>query len=132
MNANNNELIYPDLSYKVVGILYKVHNELGNKYQEKYYQKAIAIEFKSNKINFEKEVLVDLLYEGNKIGKYFFDFLIENKIILEVKVTDRFKIADFKQISAYLKSKKIKLGILTNFRSQRLTYKRILNPDIKY
>ncbi len=132
MNANNNELIYPELSYKIIGILIKVHNELGNKYQEKYYQRATAIELKKNNIKFDKEVPVDLIYEGNKIGKYFFDFLIDNKIILELKTTDRFKISDYKQISAYLKSKKMKLGIIANFRSEKLTHKRIINPEVRY
>jgi GxxExxY protein len=59
------------------------------------------------------------------------DFLIEDKIILEIKATDRFKITDFKQISAYSKSKQIKLGIIANFRTEKLSYKRILNPDIE-
>lgn len=134
MNANNqneNKLIYPELSYKITGILFKVHNELGNKYQEKYYQRAVALELKNQKINFKKEIMVDLKYDNKNIGKYFLDFLIEDKIVLELKATSRFSISDFKQISAYLKSMKIKLGILANFRSEMLTYKRILNPELK-
>lgn len=128
MNANG-KLIYPELSYEIVGILYKVQNELGNKYQEKYYQRAIEIELKNRNIKYERELQVDLLYNDNRIGKYFLDFLIEEKIILEIKATDKLKMADFKQISAYLKSKKIKLGIIANFRTEKLSYKRIINPD---
>ena len=131
MNANDSKIIYPELSYKIIGVLFKVHNELGNKYQEKYYQRAIALEFKEQKINFIKELPVDLIYNNDNIGKYFLDFLVEEKIVLEIKATDKFKITDFKQISAYLKSKNIKLGILANFRSEMLTYKRILNPELK-
>lgn len=128
MNTNG-KLIYPELSYEIVGILYKVQNELGNKYQEKYYQRAIEIELKNRNIKYERELQVDLLYNDNKIGKYFLDFLIEEKIILEIKATDKLKMTDFKQISAYLKSKKIKLGIIANFRTEKLSYKRIINPD---
>lgn len=128
MNANG-KLIYPELSYEIVGILYKVQNELGNKYQEKYYQRAIEIELKNRNIKYERELQVDLLYNDNRIGKYFLDFLIEEKIILEIKATDKLKMTDFKQISAYLKSKKIKLGIIANFRIEKLSYKRIINPD---
>jgi GxxExxY protein len=131
MNTNNSKLIYPDLSYKIVGVLFKVHSKLGNKYQEKYYQRAVALEFKKQKINFKKEVMVDLIYNNDKIGKYFLDFLVEDKIILEIKTTDRFRITDYKQVSSYLKSKNTKLGILANFRSEMLTYKRILNPELK-
>ena len=130
MNANN-KLIYPKLSYEIMGILYKVQNELGNKYQEKYYQRAIEIELKERNIKYEKELQIDLFYSGEKIGKYFLDFLIEDKIILETKATDKFKITDFKQISAYLKSKQIKLGIIANFRTEKLSYKRIINSDIE-
>lgn len=133
MYANNkNKLIYPELSYTLVGILYDIHNELGNKYQEKYYQRAIEIEFISQKISFKKELPVDLIYKERKIGKYSLDFLVEEKIVLEIKATDNFKVRDFKQISAYLKSANIKLGILANFRTEKLTYKRILNPDYLY
>lgn len=53
------KLIYPDLSYKIVGILFKVQNELGNKYQEKYYQRAIEVELKNQNIKYSKEIPVD-------------------------------------------------------------------------
>lgn len=133
INTNNKiELIYPELSYKIIGILYNIHNELGNKYQEKYYQRAIEIEFDSQKISFKKELPANLIYKGNKIGKYFLDFLIEEKIVLEIKATDNFKVRDFKQVSAYLKNTNMHLGILANFRTEKLTYKRILNPNYLY
>lgn len=125
----NSKLIYPELSYEIIGILFKVHSELGNKYQEKYYQRAISVEFEKKKINFKKELMVDLMYDGNKIGRYFLDFLVDNKIVLEIKAIDRFRISDFKQVEGYLKSNNIKLGILANFRTERLTHTRVLNPN---
>lgn len=131
MDANNNKIIYPELSYKITGILFKVHNELGNKYQEKYYQRAIEIELDNQKIKFKKELVVNLEYDNKSIGKYFLDFLIENKVILEIKATPSIGISDYKQVSAYLRSKNIKLGILANFRSERLSLKRILNSHFK-
>jgi len=133
MNANvlgENKIIYPELSYKIVGILFKVHSELGNKYQEKYYQRAVAIELEKQGIHFKKELMVDLVYNNEKIGKYFIDFLIEDLIVLEIKASASFRISDYKQVSAYLKSKDIKLGILANFRTEQLFYKRIINPQI--
>ena len=133
MNANvlgENKIIYPELSYKIVGILFKVHSELGNKYQEKYYQRAVAIELEKQGIHFKKELMVDLVYNNEKIGKYFIDFLIEDLIVLEIKASASFRISDYKQVSAYLQSKDIKLGILANFRTEQLFYKRIINPQI--
>ncbi|MEI7621583.1 MAG: GxxExxY protein [Candidatus Moraniibacteriota bacterium] len=126
MNANV-EIIFPELSYKLVGILFKVHSELGNGYQEKHYQRAIEIELAKEKLKFKRELPVEIIYEGNSIGKYFLDFLIEDKIILELKAANSFRTADFKQITAYLQKMNLKLGILANFKTEKLTYKRILN-----
>jgi len=133
MNANKNtKIIYPELSYKITGILFKVHNELGNRYHEKYYQRAVENEPRANNIKFAKELSVDLTYNGEKIGKYRLDFFIDDKIILEIKTVPRLNPTDFKQVTAYLRSKNIKLGILANFRTEKLTSKRILNSQVNY
>lgn len=124
------KLIYPELSYKIVGTLFKVHNELGNKYQEKYYQRAIEVELKNQNIKYSKEIPVDLEYAKEKIGKYFLDFLIDDKIILEIKAIPRLRPRDFKQVLAYLKSMNLKLGVIANFRPEKLTFHRILNADL--
>lgn len=125
------DLVQKELSYKIVGILFSVHNELGNRYQEKYYQRAIEEALKENKLKFKKELMVDLKYNNKKIGKFFLDFLIESSVVLEIKTVDQFNPRDFKQVLAYLIANNIQLGILANFRSNRLTYKRILNSKYK-
>ena len=122
-----NKIIYPELSYKIVGILYKVHGELGNRYQEKYYQRAVEIAFKKEKLSYQKEIAVNLEYDSENIGKYFLDFLICDKIVLELKTVNRFRREDIRQVLAYLKAAKKKLGILANFKKDSLEYKRILN-----
>lgn len=81
-------------------------------------------------MSFKREIAVELSFNEEKIGKYFLDFLIEDKIILEIKAKPRFNREDLRQIKAYLKARKLKLGILTNFRGEKLVYKRILNPDV--
>lgn len=124
------ELIYPELSYKIVGLLFRVHNKLGGRYQEKYYQRAVEVALKEERIAFKKEIAVDLSFNGAKIGKYILDFLIEGKIILELKATPRLTREDFRQVSSYLKAEKLKLGILANFRGEKLFYRRILNPEV--
>jgi len=123
------KLIYPELSYKIVGVLFKVHSTLGGRYQEKYYQRAVEAALREAGIQFEKELMVDLTFGKAKIGKYMLDFLIEEKIILELKTKPKFDKEDFRQIMAYLKAKNLKLGILANFRGEKLVYKRILNPE---
>jgi len=112
-----------------MGILFKVHQELGGRHQEKHYQRAIAKCLEDEKINFGREIPIDLEFEDTKIGKYFLDFLIENKIVLEVKAIPRLNISDFRQISSYLRTKRLKLGIIANFRGLRLIYKRVINPE---
>jgi GxxExxY protein len=122
-----NKLIYPELSYRIIGIIYKVYNELGGGYQEKYYQKALVLEFKKEKIKFKEKVLFPLKYQDKEIGKYYLDFLIEDKIVLELKVGNRFYSRDYKQILAYLKNTGLKLGLLLLFTKRGVKFKRILN-----
>lgn len=124
------KIVEKTLSYKIVGILFNVHSQLGNRYQEKYYQRAIAEGLAQNSLIFERELPVDLKYNDKSVGKYFIDFLIEDKIVLEIKAVPWLKPVDFKQILGYLKAKRLRLGILANFRPNSLVYKRILNSDL--
>ena len=120
------EIIYPELSYKIVGILYKVYNELGGGYQEKIYQSAIRKELIESKIGFIEQVKVGLLYKGNKLYRYYLDFVIEHKIILELKVTPRFTPRDIMQVLGYLKQSGLELGILASLNRNAVFFKRIL------
>ena len=73
------EIIYPELSFQIMGTLFKVQNKLGNTYQEKYYQRALEKEFKNSEISYSREHEVALSYEGESIGRYFLDFVIDGK-----------------------------------------------------
>lgn len=125
------QLIYPELSYEIMGILYKVHNKLGPSRQEKHYQKALEIELSTLRIPFEKEKKTILTYQNTKIGDYFVDFVIDKKILLELKAKDFYTFKDINQVISYLKTLGLKLGILVNFRPDKLRYRRIINPDIR-
>lgn len=120
------ELLYPELSYKIVGLLFKVYNELGGGYQEKYYQKALCKIFDIEKIEYKDQLPVKLKAFGEEIGKYFIDFVIENSIVLEIKVGPRFYPRDIKQVLGYLKSTGLALGIVALFSRTELRFKRIL------
>ena len=80
-----------------------------------------------NKIPFEEQLKVDLTFNGDKIGVYFLDFLIDNKIILELKKKDFFSKNDINQVYTYLKSTGLKLGIIAHFTSKGVRFRRILN-----
>lgn len=131
MIPNKTKIVEKELSFKIMGILFSVHNQLGNRYQEKYYQRAIEEALKEEKLSFKKELKVDLFYNKKVIGKYFLDFLVEDRVILEIKAVDLLRPKDFKQVLAYLTANNLELGILANFRTSRLAYKRILNSNIR-
>lgn len=120
-------LVEKDLSYKIVGVLFDVYNNLGGGYQEKYYQKAVANELNRSNIEFTEQIAIPLEYKGDSIGRYFLDFLIEKKIVLEIKAGNfKFYPRDVRQILAYLKSSEVTLGILANFGRRNLQLKRVL------
>jgi GxxExxY protein len=126
------DIVYPDLSYKIIGIVYKVYNKLGAGYKEKCYQNAIEMELQSNNIFYEREKEYFLFYDGKKMGKYYVDFFVENKIILELKVMKFYnnKVIHLSQVLEYLKVAGIKLGIIVFFTSTGVIYKRIIHPKI--
>lgn len=121
------ELVYPRLSYEIVGILFSVHNQLGGGLQERIYYKALAGAFDDAGISYKEQFKVDLKYGDKKISHYLLDYLVEDKIVLEIKTGDRFRKEYIEQVYAYLKSSGLKLGILANFTKSSLKYKRILN-----
>lgn len=120
------DLVHPELSYKLVGILYQVYRKLGGGYQERVYQAAVKRELTKNKIGFLEQVNVDLTYDGNKLTYYRLDFIIEHKIVLELKVGPKFIPRDIMQVLSYLKQSNLQLGILVSFNRRDIFFKRIL------
>jgi GxxExxY protein len=121
------DLIHPELSYKVVGLLYEVWNELGPGYQEKYYQKATSAAFKDGGLRYQEQKPARLNYKDTRIGIYYMDFLIEDKIILEIKRKEYFSKMNIQQAYGYLRATGLQLAILANFTSKGLQFKRIIN-----
>ena len=124
---SSEKVIYKDLSYRIVGILFEVYNELGYGYQEKYYENAIAKSFSKNNIQFKRQAPFKLQFKGEPIGRYYLDFLIEGKIILELKKGNHFPKRNINQATEYLKVTGLKLAILANFTSSEIKFMRILN-----
>lgn len=120
------EIVYPELSYKLVGILFKVYNQLGGGYQEKYYQRAIQKELLTNQIPFLEQVKCDFNYNGKLIGRYYLDFIIDHKIVLEIKTVPAFSRKDIMQVLNYLKQSDLKLGILASLNRNSIFYKRLM------
>ena len=121
------DLIYPELCYKIIGILFVVWTELGFGHKESFYQNALVEEFKNANLNFKEQLPVKIMYKNKKIGIYYFDFLIENKMILELKVRNFFSQKDIRQLYSYLKAKDLKLGLIAHFTQSGVKFKRVVN-----
>ena len=123
-----NKIIFPELSYKIVGCAFRVFNELGWGLSEKTYQLALAKEFSLEKIKFRKEVYIPLHYKSEKIGRYFADFIVEEKVLLELKVVHKLGYVHLRQLLNYLKCAGLQLGILVYFTKDGVKYRRVVNP----
>ena len=100
---------------------------MGYGYQEKYYELVVAKGFDLKGIAYRRQVSYRLTFKGEEIGKYRLDFLVENKIVLEIKKGDYFPKRNIEQIKGYLKATDMQLAILANFTSNDVKFLRILN-----
>jgi len=124
----NVNILYQDLSYKITGILFEVFKEIGAGHREKHIQRAVAAAFKLAGLRFCEQVMVVMKFRGKIIGKYFLDFVVENKIVVEIKVGEHFLKKDYEQVKYYLKESGLKLGLLVRFGRHGVKVERVLNP----
>ncbi len=117
-----------DLTYAVIGCALKVHNKLGNGFQEVIYQRCLAIELERAGINFEREVDQAIYYDGIHVGTRRADFVVEDKIIVELKAVITMEDVHLFQAKNYVIAYNFEKGLLINFGSTSLQYKLIFNP----
>jgi len=121
------DLIYKDESYKIIGACIEVHNELGPGFLEPVYQEALEIELDSQKIPFQREAPLPIKYKDSVLNKsYIADFILYERIILELKALDALSTVHESQVLNYLKATGYKLGLLVNFGQSKLQYKRLV------
>lgn len=130
-DANKNILIYPELSYKLTGILYEINREHGILKNEKQYCDAIEAKLKNLNINYQREKESSSSFDGEISGRNKADFIIEDKIILEVKAKPFITKNDYYQTLRYTEAFNKKLAILVNMRRYYIHPKRIVNPKFK-
>ena len=121
------DLILPELSFDIVGCAFDVYNEIGPGHLEKIYQKAFAIALKNKNISFMEQFYAPLFYKGQVIGKHFIDFLIEDKIIVEIKKGNYYSKSNIDQVNQYLISCDLQLALLINFGNEKVHTKRVVN-----
>jgi GxxExxY protein len=127
------ELLYKDLSYKIVGLCLEIYNTYGSYHKEKVYQRLLKEKLDLNKIDNVSEPKIDLYSQdsGRILGCYVPDFLIDNKIIIEIKATRVNCFRDEEQLIHYLKISNYELGYLINFGLRSLYFKRLIYTNDK-
>ncbi|MBN2329483.1 MAG: GxxExxY protein [Candidatus Omnitrophica bacterium] len=118
------------LTHKIIGCAMNVHNELGYGFQEVIYQRALEIEFKHANVNYFREHEIPILYREQQIGTRRVDFLVENRIMVEIKALAHLEEVHLVQGLNYIEAFNIKTGLLLNFGARKLEFKRLLNKKI--
>ena len=124
------DLIFPELSYKIVGCAYEVFNEIGGGHKEIVFQKALDISFTNNNLSHKQQVYFPLTFAGKVIQKNFFDFLVEEKIIVEIKALGYFTKGHYDQVLNYLRASGIRLALLITFGQNEVRVKRVVNFNV--
>lgn len=120
-------LKYDDITRKIIGCAMQVHTILGNGFQEVIYQRALEIELAEQGLSFGREVEMPIFYKGQQIGTRRVDFFVEGLIMVELKAIIELEDVHLAQAINYLEAYNIEIGLLINFGSKSLTFKRLYN-----
>lgn len=124
---NEKEYKHADITRRIIGAAMKVHSTLGNGFQEVIYQRALAIEMAKQGLSFQRELEMQIHYDGQEIGTRRADFLVEDKVMVELKAVTVLEDVHLAQAINYLEAYKLEVGLLLNFGAKSLEYKRVVN-----
>ena len=120
---------HEDLTHKIIGCAMKVHSTLGNGFQEVIYQRALAIEMKKQGLRFKREMEMSIYYNGINIGTRRVDFFVEDFVMVELKAIIKLEDVHLAQAMNYCQAYNLPLGLLINFGSKSLAFKRVYNVN---
>lgn len=121
------EYKYSEITAKIIGCAIKVHNELGPGFPEYIYQKALEIEFRNALLQNEREKEHPVYYLNELVGKRRVDFVVEEKIMVELKAVDKLDELSLSRSLNYMKAFNLEVGLLINFGGVKLEFKRLIN-----
>jgi GxxExxY protein len=127
----NERYKHSELTGKIIGCAMEVHKVIGNGFQELIYQRALAVELEIQQLVFDREFEMPIHYKQVPIGSRRVDFLIENKISVELKAVIKLEDVHLAQAINYLEAYNLEIGLLINFGSKSLEFKRVLNSKYK-
>jgi GxxExxY protein len=119
---------FKEITEKIIGSSMKVHAALGNGFQEVIYQRALEIEMQEAGLQFARELSMPIYYKGKHIGERRVDFFVEEKIMVELKAIINLENVHLAQAKNYLEAYNMQVGLLINFGSISLQFKRLENP----
>ena len=119
-------LTYEDLTERIIGAAIEVHRTLGPGFLESLYERALCIELKKRGILFKNQWAAKVFYDGVELGQHRLDFLVERKIVVELKAVKAFENVHFAQVKSYLKATGLHHGLLFNFATTKLDIRRII------
>ncbi|WP_430937264.1 GxxExxY protein [Saccharicrinis sp. 156] len=119
------------LTHKIIGCAMEVHNQMGNGFQEVIYQRALVIEFGLQGLSFQREMEMSLTYKGKNVGTRRVDFFVEDCVMVEIKAIEKLEPVHKAQAINYCEAYNIADGLLINFGSERLDFKRVFNKELK-
>lgn len=125
------EYKYSDITEKIIGCAMRVHQRMRNGYQELIYHRCLIIEFNKNNLPFSNESELPIFYEDVQVGKRRVDFLVDNKVIVEIKALTDLTDAHLAQALNYLEALSLEVGLLINFGSRSLEVRRLINNKLK-
>lgn len=117
-----------EITYKINGCAMKVHNTLGNGFQEVIYQRCLAIELRKAGLDFVREKEQTIYYEGEDVGTRRVDFIVEGKVIVELKALINLEDVHLAQAKNYVVAYDFQIGLLINFGATSLQYKKVFHP----
>jgi GxxExxY protein len=120
---------YEDVTGKIIGCAMKVHSTLGNGFQEVIYQRALAIEMEMKGLSYQREMEMDIYYEGVNIGTRRVDFFVEGNIMVELKALIKLEDVHLAQAMNYCQAYSLPIGLLINFGAKSLEFKRVYNVN---
>jgi GxxExxY protein len=118
---------YEKITHDIIGCAMKVHRTLGNGFQEVIYQRALAIEMEKSNLEFRREMEMIIFYEGIDVGTRRVDFFVEENIMVELKALAKLEEVHLSQAMNYCQAYNLPIGLLINFGSKSLEFKRVYN-----
>ncbi len=120
------KLLHGEITEAIIGAGFEVHRQLGYGFLERVYQRSVQVELIRSGLNAELEKPIPVHYKGVTVGEYFADLLVDEKVLVEIKVASEYQRADEAQILNELKATGIKVGLLLNFGRTKLQFKRLV------